>query len=98
MKDYEFYAQSLFELLSKAQEVDTIDLNELHDPREDYNWFVSGQVDVSSYRGKYIAIWKKQIVANGDTAVEVERVARYYHGENCKPAIVFVPNKEDVIL
>ncbi len=98
LRDYEFFAQSLLELASKAQAIDKINVNELYDPKEDYNWFISGEVDVSSYRGKYIAIWKKQIVANGDTAIEVERLAKFYHGENSKPAIVYVPKKEDTIL
>ena len=73
-------------------------ISEQHDIDEDFNWFASGQVEIESYRGKYIAIWRKQIVGSGDTAVEAERIARAYFGKDCRPAIVYVPEDDDAML
>jgi hypothetical protein len=78
--------------------IDPAILSESYDINEDFEWFTSGQVDVSGYRSKYIAIWKKQIVGSGDTALEVERLAKAYHGESCRPSIIYIPENEDSIL
>lgn len=69
-----------------------------YDIKEDYEWFTSGQVEIDSYKGKYIAIWRKQIVGDGETAVEAERIARAHYGNECRPAIVYISENEDSIL
>lgn len=88
----------LLEILYLTQVKDVQQIKEHYDPEEDFEWFTSGKVDTKSFRGKYIAIWKKQIVGSGDTALEVERLAKAYYGEDCRPAIVYVPVEEDSIL
>jgi hypothetical protein len=69
-----------------------------YDIKEDFDWFTSGQVETDSYKGKYIAIWRKQIVGDGATALEAERIARAHYGKDCRPAVVYVPENNDSIL
>ena len=71
---------------------------EPYDIAEDFKWFTSGELDTSSFKGKYIAIWKKQVVASGDNAIEAETLAKAYCGEDCRPAVVFIPETEDTVL
>jgi hypothetical protein len=68
-----------------------------YDIKEDFEWFASGQLNVKDYKGKYIAVWRKQIVGSGATAVEAERIAQY-NFPDCRPAIVYVPEDENAIL
>jgi hypothetical protein len=67
-----------------------------YDTREDFDWFVSGKLDTDSFKGQHIAIWRRQIVGSGDTSVEAERIAKAYRGDDCRPAIVYVPRDEEV--
>jgi Family of unknown function (DUF5678) len=69
-----------------------------YDIEEDFEWYCSGQLNTNSFKGKYIAIWRKQIVGSGETATETERLAKAYFGENCRPAIVYVPEDDSAIL
>ncbi len=96
------YQKSMLDLITNLHRVQILvqmnNLQEEYDPEEDFKWFTSGEVDTISFKGKYIAIWKKQIVGSGESAVEVERLAKAYCGENCTPAIVYIPEKEDAIL
>lgn len=98
VKEYNDMTNGLLEILSKAQTVENIDFDEQYDPVEDFKWFTSGDVDTRSFKGQYIAIWKKQIVGSGKTALEVERLAKAYYGSKCKPAIVYIPEDENSIL
>ena len=98
VKEYTDMTNSILELLSKAQTIDDSYVNEQHDPIEDFKWFTSGKVDTRSFKGKYIAIWKKQIVGSGNTAIEVERLAKSNCGPQCKPAIIYIPEDETSIL
>jgi hypothetical protein len=66
-----------------------------YDPREDFNWYASGQVETTSFKGQHIAIWKKQIVGSGDTRLEAERIAKYYCGDDCRPVVVYILNDEE---
>lgn len=93
----DFVATALFahDLLSRAQ---ALAVPDLYDPVEDFEWFNSGKLDVSSFRGKYIAIWKKEVVASGNDATEVENITKALKGEECRPAIVFIPENEAAIL
>ena len=86
----------LLHLASKT--VTTLPPMEQYDIREDFKWFTSGELDTSSFKGKYIAIWKRQVVASGDDATEVENVAKGYCGQDSRPAIVFIPETEEAIL
>lgn len=63
---------------------------------EDYDWFVSGELNTDSYKGQHIAIWKKQIVGSGETPLEAERIAKAYYGRDCKPAVVYIPKDEEI--
>lgn len=65
---------------------------------EDYEWYASGQLDTSSFKGQYIAIWRKQVVGSGETPLEAERLAKARFGEECTPALVYVPEDSDSIL
>ncbi len=98
VKEYNDMTTSILELLSKAQTLDDNNISEQYDPIEDFKWYTSGNVDTSSFKGKYIAIWKKQIVGSGNTAIEVERLAKAYCGSQCKPAIIYIPEDETSIL
>jgi len=98
VKEYNDMTISILELLSKAQTIDDSNNIEYYDPIEDFKWYTSGNVDTSSFKGKYVAIWKKQIVGSGDTAMEVERLAKAYCGSTCKPAIIYIPEDETSIL
>jgi len=98
VKEYNDMINGLSEILSNAQTIDGINLDEQYDSAEDFKWFTSGKVDTRSFKGKYIAIWKKQIVGSGKTAIEVERLAKAYYGSKCKPAIVYIPEDENSIL
>ena len=60
---------------------------------EDYEWFIS-ELDTSSFKGKYIAIWNRMVVGVGENAVEVERLAKHYHGSDCSPLITYIPTDE----
>ena len=81
-----------------AQEIKTPPVITTYDTKEDFDWYTSGQVDTKSFIGKYIAIWRKQIVGQAETALEVERIAKAYYGPDCRPAIIYVPKNEDAIL
>lgn len=98
IEDYQAMELDLIARLHLAQIIAQInEVQEEYNPAEDFKWFTSGEVDTSSFKGQYIAIWKKQIVGHAESAVEVERLAKAYCGENCTPAIVYIPEKEDVI-
>ncbi len=105
LRDYLTTSLALFDALSKVQVLDTRMLIPResptfalqYDPAQDFKWFASGEVDTSSYKGQYIAIWMKRIVGSGATAVEAERVAKA-HYEDSRPAVVYIPEDEDAIL
>jgi hypothetical protein len=69
-----------------------------NDSKDDFEWFASGELDSSAFRGKYIAIWRREVVGSGDSAIEAERLARANRGQDCKPLTVFVPQEEETIL
>jgi hypothetical protein len=69
-----------------------------YDIKEDFNWFTSGKAETQQYKGQYIAIWKKKIVANGSSAVEVKKLATQFYGESIRCAIVYVPDDENEFL
>jgi hypothetical protein len=69
---------------------------EPYDIKQDFDWFASGQVETDSFKGQHIAIWRKQVVGSGETAVEAERIAKAYYGNECSPAIVYIPKDEEV--
>ena len=81
-----------------AQEAKMPPVITTYDTKEDFDWYVSGQVNTDSFRGKYIAIWRKQIIGEGETATEVERIAKAYYGDECRPAIIYIPEDSDAIL
>lgn len=84
-------------ILAKQAELSKYVINS-YNIREDFDWFASGQVETKDFRGKFIAIWRKQVVASGDTAVEAERVAMAYFGEDIRPAVVYIPKDPLAIL
>lgn len=67
-----------------------------YDTKEDFDWFTSGKVETDSFKGKHIALWKKQIVGSGDTPLEAERIAKANNGTDCRPAVVYIPKDEEV--
>jgi hypothetical protein len=71
---------------------------EEYDPREDFEWFTSGEANTEPFRKQYVAIWRRNIVANADTALEAERIAKILYGDNCRPAITYIPEDEMAIL
>jgi hypothetical protein len=75
-----------------------VSIGENYDINEDFAWYTSGEANTDPFKGQYIAIWKKKIVANAKTAIEVERIAKSLCGENSRPAIVYVPEDKDAIL
>jgi len=68
--------------------------------KEDFEWYTSGEAndEIEQYKGQYIAIWKKTIVANASSATEVKKIAKIICGENVRPAIVYVPEDVESIL
>jgi hypothetical protein len=68
------------------------------DIEEDFRWFTSGELDTRDYKGQFIAVWRKQIVGYGESPSEAELMARANFGQNCRPATVYIPENEDVIL
>lgn len=94
-KGYTLAGLALFAFLTNAQ---MLPLQEYYDPIEDFNWFTSGKIEIESFRGQYIAIWKKQIVGNGRTALEAELLAKARFGNDCRPAVVYIPEDENTIL
>ncbi len=69
-----------------------------YDAKADFDWFASGELDTSAFKGKYIAIWKKEVVGSGDSAIEAERLAKANRGQDCNPLSIFVPVEDDAIL
>src|SRR5208337_5300003 len=64
---------------------------------DDFDWFVSSDLDLSSYRGKYIAVCDKQIIGVGETSLEAEQMAKAKNPTG-KPALTYIPESEDFIL
>lgn len=83
-------------MLVPSRAVSSAILYKPYDTREDFDWFTSGQVETHSFKGQHIAIWKKQIVGSGETPLEAERIAKAYHGYDCRPAIVYIPKDDEV--
>ena len=63
---------------------------------DDFNWFVSSNLDLSSYRGKYLAIYDKKIIGSSDTSREALNMAKSVNPQS-EPALTFIPESEDVI-
>lgn len=91
----------------KFQELISVVINTLTNPtkvnynvRKDFEWYTSGEAntEIEKYKGQYIAIWNKTIVANASSATEVKKIAKTICGEDIRPAIVYVPEDEDSIL
>ena len=61
---------------------------------DDFDWFVSS--DLSDYRGKYIAVYDKQIIGVGETSLEAEQKAKIANPA-AKPALTYIPETEDVV-
>ena len=83
-------------ILLRSRSVPSSVLFKPYDTKEDFDWFTSGQVETESFKGLYIAIWKKQIVGSGETPLEAERIAKAYHGDDCRPAVVYISNDDEV--
>jgi len=77
------YLESANEWLRKEEHAE-------YNPKEDFEWFTSAQIDTTNFEGQYVAIWKKRIAGNGATPLEAERVAKFHYGEQSRPTIVFV--------
>jgi hypothetical protein len=84
----------MFDFLTEAQKTS----QEYHDPLEDFNSYASGEIDTDSFKGQYVAIWKKQVAGNGRTALEAELLAKARFGSDAKPAVVYVAEDENAIL
>jgi hypothetical protein len=66
-------------------------------PEDDFNWFFSEDLDLSSYRGKYVAVYGKRIIGWGETSVEAYNMAKAFNSQS-EPAITYIAESEDVIL
>ena len=64
--------------------------------QSDFDWFISSNLDLDNYRGKYIAVYDKQIIGWGDTSSEALNMAKATNPES-QPALTFIPESEDVI-
>lgn len=87
--------------LSNHRSKEILELNNImeqqeYDIQEDFDWFTSGQVETDSFKGQHIAIWKKQIIGSGETPLEAERIAKAYYGNDCRPAVVYIPKDEEI--
>jgi len=51
---------------------------------------------VEKYAGKYVAVVKEELVAVGETAGEVERIAREKYPDVI-PSVLLVPRPEDFV-
>ncbi len=85
----------IMELLSTKKNADS---TQQYDINEDFKWYTSGKIDTEKFKDQYIAIWKKQIVANAKTAIDAKKLAKIVCGEDSRPAIVYVPKDENAIL
>lgn len=63
-------------------------------PQTDFEWFTSAELDLKSYRGRYIAVFDKQIVGWGKTSKEAYDMAKGLY-PNTEPALTYVPEEED---
>lgn len=66
-------------------------------PEDDFNWFISEDLDLNGYRGKYVAVYGKQIIGWGETSVEAYNMAKGFNRQS-EPSITYIPESEDVIL
>jgi len=64
---------------------------------DNFDWFVSSEIDLSDFRGKYIAVYGKQIISSGTTAIEAYNKAKALNPES-EPALTYIPESEDEIL
>ena len=85
---------TMHDILTRAQ---TLKRMELYDPADDFRWFASGSLDTSSFKGQYIGIWKKQVVASGTDAMEVENIVKGRYGDEARPAVVYIPKDEEEV-
>jgi Family of unknown function (DUF5678) len=84
------YADSVVMLLSiAAQQSRMPPVITAYSIKEDFDWFTSGHLDTDSFKGQYIAIWKKQIVGTGKTPLEAETLAKAYYGDDCRPTVIY---------
>lgn len=59
--------------------------------REDSQWMSEhAQELVDKYTGKWIAVYRSEVVAVGDDSQEVVRLAKEQKGPHCTPVVEFV--------
>lgn len=63
-------------------------------PSKDFKWFVGAEL--SEYKGRYIAIVNKRVVAHGENAKEVWTDAKRKYPEKI-PALAKIP-KDDILI
>ena len=64
---------------------------------EDFEWYARSFEELKPYKGKHIAIWQKKVIGFGETAKEAYEMAKKAD-PNSRPALAFIPEKEDLIL
>jgi hypothetical protein len=64
---------------------------------EDFIWFVGSPKELEEYKGKHVAIWKREVIGFGDSAKEAyDKAKRKYPVSN--PTLTFIPEEEELIL
>jgi hypothetical protein len=62
--------------------------------RLDSQWMTEhAQELVEKYPDRWVAVYKCRVVAVGDNAAEVARLAKEREGQDCQPVIAFVEGK-----
>ena len=65
-------------------------------PVSDFEWFTSGDLDTSAYKGLTIAVFGKKVIGYGRTSVDAYKMAKK-NNPTAEPAITFIPETEDSI-
>jgi Family of unknown function (DUF5678) len=96
VKDHTDSGLILLGFLAQTKKLVSVMNCQPYDTKEDFDCFTSGQLETDSFKGQHIAIWKKQVVGSGETPLEAERIAKAYYGDDCRPAVVYIPKDEEV--
>lgn len=65
--------------------------------QDEMNWFASSPKELEEFRGKYIALVGKEVVASGESAKEVLEKAREKYPSTV-PVLTFIPQKGVLVL
>jgi hypothetical protein len=77
-----------------------VDLERRHEVQQggssDFEWFASGNADSSKFKGRYVAVYNKQVIGWGETSKEAYDMAKKAE-PHAEPALAYIPENEDSV-